>query len=154
MLAAIEDFFNSLTTKKAIYIIIIVGSIVYFNALFNSFVWDDISIFQNPELLKGFNLIEMFGNNRFNVLYYRPLSATYFTLMFHIFDSNYFIYHLFQIVIGITLSLPHWAAYFSFACFITSSLLRPASKPSRHQRRYVPIRSPALPSLKGSSESR
>src|SRR3989344_9444550 len=105
MLAAIEDFFNSLTTKKAIYIIIIVGSIVYFNALFNSFVWDDVSIFQNPELLKGFNLIEMFGNNHFNVLYYRPLSAAYFTLMFQTFESNYFIYHLFQIVLHLVNSV-------------------------------------------------
>src|SRR3972149_11798820 len=105
MLDFLKDLFLPFTNTKAIVFIVIIGFIVYFNALFNSFVWDDVSIFQNPELLKGFNLIEMFGNNRFNVLYYRPLSAAYFTLMFQTFESNYFIYHLFQIVLHLVNSV-------------------------------------------------
>ena len=94
------DFFSPLTNKKVLVIISIVSCIIYFNVLFNGFVWDDIPfILNNPDVHK-FNLLNFFNENSFNREgYYRPLSAMYFSVMYALFGTNAFFYHFFQVLL-------------------------------------------------------
>jgi protein O-mannosyl-transferase len=86
------------TTRKAILLIIIAGAIVYSNALFGKFVWDDLPfIIFNPDT-RSLNIPHLFGFNIFNSSgYYRPIPAVYFTILFKLFGMHYFYYHFLQI---------------------------------------------------------
>ncbi len=96
------SFFTTLSTKKAISLFIILGLIVFGNALFNGFVWDDtLFILQNPGV-HSINVIQLFSRNIFNSAgYYRPIPALYFALLYNIFGSVSFWYHLIQIAFHI-----------------------------------------------------
>ena len=100
-----KELFSPLTNRKAIWIIIIVGFIVFGNMLFNEFVWDDkVFILYNPDVHQ-INILQLFEPSNFNkATYYRPLVATYFAFLYSIFESNTFFYHFFQLLIhmGIT----------------------------------------------------
>src|SRR5260221_11488312 len=95
-----KSFFIPLTTAKAIRILILVGLVVYFNMLFNGFVWDDIVyILINPEI-HTHNPFLLFGHNVFNSNgYYRPIPAMYFSLLYMVFQGNTFFFHLIQIAL-------------------------------------------------------
>lgn len=92
------SFFVPLTTLKAITIIVILGFIVFGNALFNSFVWDDKAfIIFNPEV-HSLNIFSLMGQNAFNSLgHYRPIPAVYFASMYAVFKDIPFFYHFVQI---------------------------------------------------------
>lgn len=94
--------FVSLTTAKAIILIIIVGFVVYGNMLFNGFVWDDISyIVQNPDFHSQ-TLWQLFGPNLFNYPpFYRPFGAVFFSLLYSLFANSAFFYHLLQMLLHI-----------------------------------------------------
>lgn len=96
------DLFVPLTTKKVIIFIIAIGFIVFFNMLFNGFVWDDFAyIVNNPEI-HTFNLIHLFGVNNFNSAgYYRPIPAIYFSLIYIFFGTQSFFYHFPQLILHI-----------------------------------------------------
>lgn len=87
------------TNKKAIYIIIIVGFIVFFNVLFNGFVWDDKNyVINTPNVNANF----FTQDNAFNsVGQYRPIIAIYFSLVHALFGNTAFFYHLLQISLHI-----------------------------------------------------
>jgi len=94
-----KKLFAPLTTSKAIHWIVIIGIIVFFNSFFNGFVWDDkIYILNNPGNL---NIFYLFGPNMFNDLFYRPLSAAYFSLLYAVFGTSAFYYHFFQVSLHI-----------------------------------------------------
>lgn len=99
-------FFVPLTTVKAIHWIIIIGLIVFFNALFGNFVLDDVAyITANPgfhspsfwELIKG-NLYNSGGQ-------YRPIAALYFFTLYNFFGNTSFFYHLPQVIFHIINSI-------------------------------------------------
>jgi len=97
-----KSLFVPLTAFKAISWIIIIGFIVFANALFNGFVWDDKTyIVQNPEI-HTFNFISLFKQNYFNQIgQYRPIPALYFTILHGMFGETTFFYHFLQIGIHI-----------------------------------------------------
>lgn len=111
---SIQQFFSSLTNKKAIVIIIIIGFIVYFFSLFNGFVWDDlylISINAGHSLLNitNFFLGQNGGNagissdaHGYVLPHYRPISNSILSVFYSLFGNNAFFYHLFQLMLHIT----------------------------------------------------
>src|ERR1700722_1185014 len=96
------DLFVPLTIKKAIFIIFLIGFIVYFNMLFNNFVWDDKTyILFNPDVVT-FNLLGLIRNNIFNAGgQYRPVPGIYFSVLFAFFKYNTFFYHFLQLIIHV-----------------------------------------------------
>lgn len=101
-----KSLFVPLTTAKAIIIIILVGLIVFSNALFNEFVWDDLTyIIKNPQVHQ-LNMPELLGRNLFNSAgFYRPIPALYFALLYKFFNTTTFFYHGIQLVLHITNSI-------------------------------------------------
>src|SRR5579872_741315 len=104
----IEEFsfkklFIPLTTLKAVHWIIFIGLIVYANMLFNPGVWDDNEYILNQPLLQTFNISAIFGSNFFNNAgQYRPLTVLYYSVLYPLFGSNLFFYHVLQLTIHIT----------------------------------------------------
>jgi tetratricopeptide (TPR) repeat protein len=94
-----EKFITSLTSSKEVQIIIVVGAIVFFNALFGNFIWDDkIYITLNPKVY-----VNVFSQeNTFNsVGQYRPVIALYFAVFYKIFNNIAFFFHTFQVSLHI-----------------------------------------------------
>lgn len=97
-----KSLFFPFTTHKAIGWITIVGFIVYANVLFNGFVWDDLTFIINNSDSHIFNILHLFSINSFNNGgYYRPLPAVYFSLLWNLFHTTAFLYHLVQISLHI-----------------------------------------------------
>ncbi|OGE20008.1 hypothetical protein A3A14_00155 [Candidatus Daviesbacteria bacterium RIFCSPLOWO2_01_FULL_43_38] len=97
-------------TKKAVLFLIIIGVVVYFNSLFNGFVWDDEEQVLNNVLVHSItNLPAFFSGSTFNTggsggmggLYYKPLMPVSFSLLYSIFGPNPFFFHLFQVSLHI-----------------------------------------------------
>lgn len=105
-------FFSPLTRAKAIYIIIILGLIVFFNSLFNGFVWDDVGqIINNTKVHSIQNIASFFtggtfdpGNNvdQLAGTYYKPFMTAFFSLIYTLFGQHAFYFHFFQIILHIT----------------------------------------------------
>lgn len=104
-------FFSPLTSAKAIYIIIILGLIVFFNSLFNGFVWDDVGqIINNTKVHSIQNIASFFtggtfdpGNNIDQLAgnYYKPFMTIFFSLIYALFGQHAFYFHFFQIILHI-----------------------------------------------------
>jgi len=100
---SLYDLFVPLTLKKVIIFLITIGVVVFFNAFFNGFVWDDIGYILLNNELHRFNLLHLFGLKEFTSGgYFRPISAIYFSLFYNLFGSHAFFYHFFQISLHIT----------------------------------------------------
>jgi len=101
-----KNLFVPLTTQKIIVFIIITGFIVFFNNLFNNFVWDDKAyILQNP-LVHSINIPAIFGRNGFNNnTQYRPLHALYFSVLYAVVAAAPFFYHILQLSLHIVNTL-------------------------------------------------
>jgi len=104
-------FLQKLSSKKLIAIILIVGFLVYLNALSNSFVWDDEEQVVNNLLIRSWvNFPQIFGGSTFQTggtgglsgMYYKPLMTLSFMFNYSIWKLNAFGYHLFQIVFHLT----------------------------------------------------
>lgn len=89
-------------------ILIVLAIAVYFNVLFNGFVWDDEEQVVNNSLIHSItNLPNFFSGSTFNTggsgslggLYYKPMMSTFFSLIYTIFGNNPFFFHLFQVII-------------------------------------------------------
>ena len=95
-----KQFFSPLTKSKAILIIVILGFFVYFNSLFNGFVWDDNDfIIKNPEVHQ-LNIVKLLSPNMFNSgPFYRPIPAIYFATLYTLFGKQPFFYHVIQITL-------------------------------------------------------
>jgi protein O-mannosyl-transferase len=98
-----KGLFLPLTTKKAIVFIFIIGFVVFFNMLFNGFVWDDKSYILDYSQIHSINIPFLFGANLYNIgSFYRPLTALYFSIEYILFKDNSFYYHLFQLILHIS----------------------------------------------------
>jgi tetratricopeptide (TPR) repeat protein len=85
---------------KYIILFLIITLIVYFNSLFNQFVWDDIIYIANNTQVHHVNIPLSFSENLFNQgSHYRPIPALYFSILFQLFGNNTFFYHLIQIIL-------------------------------------------------------
>jgi len=116
-----KTFFFPFTTFKAIHWIVMIGIIVYFNVLFNGFVWDDFTYMIANPAIHVFNLFSLFGvNNQFNGPgYYRPIPAVYISLLWNMFGTMAFFYHAIQIMLQIACSC---LVFFFFKRFFSVSL--------------------------------
>lgn len=94
-----------------IIILISIGFLVYFNSLFNNFVWDDEEQVLNAAAVHSItNLPLFFSSSTFNGggtgslegLYYKPLMTTFFSLIYTTFGPNAFFFHLMQLGFHIT----------------------------------------------------
>lgn len=103
-------FFNIISSKKAIFWIILIGLIVYFNSLFNGFVWDDnYQVVENKPIQSLENLPKFFkgstfynpDTDTFGGFYYKPILSTYFSGIYTIFGANAFFFHSAQVFLHI-----------------------------------------------------
>lgn len=100
-------FISFIFTKKgALILIAIIGIFVYWNSLFGSFLWDDVIAIQKNDTIKSLsNFLTFFSNNGVGnneiVLYYRPFLYLSFSLIYTIFGSRPFFFHLFQVLIHV-----------------------------------------------------
>ncbi len=103
--------------KKYLWIILLIGFIIFLPILNNWFVWDDIPfILNNPEVHQ-FNLPILFGQNMFSSgTFYRPLQAIYFALSYLLFGQQAFFYHFIQLA----LHLAGTCILFIFFCLFFS----------------------------------
>jgi len=96
--------FTPLTIKKAIFYIVIIGFILFFNGLFNGFVGDDLGQIVSNKLIQSLGNLPLFfsGSTFFNGgasltgVYYRPFMTTYYALVYALFGLNPFGFHLIQ----------------------------------------------------------
>lgn len=103
--------------EKYFYIIFLVGLIIYFPIFFNGFVWDDIAYILNNTQVHQVNIPVLFGPNLFNDgLFYRPIPAVYFALLYSFAGNNAFLYHLIQLL----LHLADSSLLFLFFCLFFS----------------------------------
>lgn len=97
--------------KKLILIIIAVGFLVYVNAFFNGFVWDDEElIINNTHIRSIVNFPSFFSGSTFysggqekglSGLYYKPLMTAFFSLLYAFFGPRPFFFHFFQLFVHI-----------------------------------------------------
>ncbi|MGH7202907.1 MAG: hypothetical protein ACREHC_00510, partial [Candidatus Levyibacteriota bacterium] len=80
-----KSLFVPFTTIKAIHLIVIIGFIVYYNSLFNGFVWEDKSLIVYNSTGHLFNIFS--ANNSFNHGgQFRPIAALYSAIAFAFFS--------------------------------------------------------------------
>ncbi|MDO8638124.1 MAG: tetratricopeptide repeat protein [Candidatus Daviesbacteria bacterium] len=103
-----------MTKGKIIFILIIIGFVVYFNGLFNNFVWDDEEQVVNNVLVHSItNIPSFFSGSTFNTggsgilggLYYKPIMSVSYSFIYTIFGPNAFFFHLLQLTLHITNSI-------------------------------------------------
>lgn len=104
-------FFTPLTNKKVILFLSIIGLFVFFNALFNGFVYDDDMQIVNNPLVHSISSLPYFfaGGNFFDPgtgqivsIFYRPIPSTVFTFLYPLSGGQPFVFHLIQLLIHIT----------------------------------------------------
>jgi protein O-mannosyl-transferase len=97
---SLRRIFIPLTTLKSINWIIAIGLIVFFNMLFNGFVWDDFhAIINNPDV-HSLNIPLLIGHNSINSGgFYRPLAVIFCAFFYKIFGEFAFFYHLTSLTI-------------------------------------------------------
>ena len=96
------SLFVPFTTLKAVHYIILIGFLVFGNALFNGFVWDDKTYILNNAGVHTINVIDAFKQNFFNNGgQYRPIPVIYFSILYSFFNTVPFFYHFIQITLHI-----------------------------------------------------
>src|SRR5579884_3949447 len=99
-----------MSSSKALWLIVIVGVIIFFNGLFNGFVGDDqIQITKNAAVQSLDNIGVLFSGGTFyngadqalNGFSYKPFLNLSYAILFAIFGANAFGFHLFQIILFI-----------------------------------------------------
>lgn len=114
----IEKTIGSLTSGKVISTIIVLGIIAYFSSLFNSFAWDDYPQLINYQLNHSLlNIVPIFANHSHT--FYRPFSDLVLAGMYNLFGQTAFWYHLFQLIIHVTISI---LIYFLFKKYFSNIL--------------------------------
>jgi protein O-mannosyl-transferase len=122
----LRDLFVPLTTKKVIVFLFIIGSIVFFNCLFNGFVGDDNGqIVNNYSIFSLANIPTFFRISTFNLgngisgMYYKPLLLTIYTMIGSTFGKSPLAFHSFQVFMYIINAV---LVYLLFKRFIRQDL--------------------------------
>lgn len=94
--------------EKLILLIVIIGFVVYFNCLFNGFVWDDEEQVVNNVLVHSLSNFPLFfkgstfnpgGGGAMGGLYYKPMMTVCFSFLYTLFGPRPFFFHLFQLLL-------------------------------------------------------
>jgi hypothetical protein len=94
---------SSIFAIGPIGMIVLLAIIVFFNSLFNAFVWDDKTYLLISPVVHVFDINALVGPNMFNTLgHYRPIPAIYFAALYSVTGEFPFLYHLVQLAIHIT----------------------------------------------------
>jgi tetratricopeptide (TPR) repeat protein len=106
----LESFPRLLTTRRAIFLLIAAGFVLFLNSLGNGFVGDDYSQILSNNLLHSWaNIPSIFGGttsvtNLGNGVpvsvaadYYRPLPEAFYSIIYSLFGANAFAFHFFQV---------------------------------------------------------
>jgi protein O-mannosyl-transferase len=130
-----KRFFSSITTRKAITIIIFVGVIIYCNTLSGNFVWDDINQIQQNTFIKSLSNYPLFFQNSnaygLNTMGYRPLMFLAFSFVYSFFGLQTFPFHTFQLTIHILNAI---LLYLIFNIFFSNILSKGESNLSENKR--------------------
>lgn len=95
-----KEFFTPFTTVKAAILFFIIGFLVFGNALFNQFVWDELILFNSGDTYRSIaNIGYIFLDH--SMPYYRPLPFSLLALFYTFFGETTFWYHFFQIILHI-----------------------------------------------------
>lgn len=96
--------------RKYVFLLVVVGFFVYFNSLFNGFVWDDEEQVLNNNFVHSISSIpQLFLGSTFNTggtgslagMYYKPLMSSSFAFIYSIFGAHAFFFHFFQLSLHI-----------------------------------------------------
>lgn len=102
-------------------LIIVIGLVLYFPTLFNSFVWDDEELIVNNVQVHSLeNLPAFFSGSTFNSggggnlagLYYKPLMTTAFSAVYSLVGPNPFFFHAFQVGVHLANSVLVYLIFF------------------------------------------
>ena len=111
MATFIESLSVWLTPKKAIFILLGTGFLVYFNSLFNGFVFDDEYQVVNNELIRSLTNFPQFfrgstfyfeGQSELQGTYYKPVMTTVYSVLYTLFGPRPLFFHFFQLLMHIT----------------------------------------------------
>ncbi|KKP61651.1 MAG: hypothetical protein UR59_C0003G0007 [Candidatus Woesebacteria bacterium GW2011_GWA1_34_41] len=100
--------------NKFVLILVLIGLFIFFNSLFNGFVWDDEELIVNNVIIHSFsNLTSFFAGGAFNSggtgslsgVFYKPIMTLCFSLLYTIFGNRPIVFHLFSIIIHIINSI-------------------------------------------------
>jgi len=94
----------ALSTRTIWGIISSVVFLSYANTLFNAFVWDDISSIQNSPILHSLNTIPGIFTQIMEQIY-RPLTYSTFVVIYEIFGSTPFFFHLLNVCMHLGVSI-------------------------------------------------
>lgn len=109
-MSLIKEYLKGITTKQAIWTIIIVGIVVFCNVLVNDFVGDDISqIVYNNSIRSFYDVAAYFKGNFYSVgeifntvNYFRPMMYIVYSFIGQIFGLSAFWFHFFVAALHIT----------------------------------------------------
>ncbi len=97
MARALKKYFNQYGFQLFIFG---AGLLVYFNSLFNEFVWEDLSLIISDPMGHSFNIFS--PENSFNLEgQFRPVTALYSAIAYTFFGESPFFYHLIQVCMHI-----------------------------------------------------
>ncbi|MBI2593897.1 glycosyltransferase family 39 protein [Candidatus Daviesbacteria bacterium] len=105
---------RSLFRFRFILGLIAAGFLLYFNILFNDFVWDDFDqLVRNDAVHSAANIQYFFSGSTFYSgggekligLYYKPLMPMFFSIIYTFFGPQAAFFHLFQLIIHISSSV-------------------------------------------------
>ncbi len=99
--------------RKNILIIFLAVFIVYFNSLFNPFMWDDIYLIVKNPFIKNFKYFHFYFTKGIfagafpskEIKFYRPLQIFSYSIIYHISGLKPFSFHLFNILLHILNSI-------------------------------------------------
>lgn len=108
---------------KYITILVVIGVLIYFNSLFNGFVWDDEEqVLNNTAVHSIGNFFQFFSGSTFNTggsgglagLYYKPMMSVFFSLLYTVSGASAFLFHLFQLSLHISSAILVFIFFKSF----------------------------------------
>lgn len=97
-----QTMHNLLREHLFVILLTILGFAVFFNSLFNGFVWDDITYILQNSQVHTINLFTAFRASMFNSGgQYRPIPALYFAILYQLFTTSPFFYHFLSVALHI-----------------------------------------------------
>ncbi|MCM8808210.1 MAG: hypothetical protein NC926_09795, partial [Candidatus Omnitrophica bacterium] len=100
-----------MSKTKILFFLGIFSSIVYFNSIFNPFIFDDYGLIIENTFIKNFKYLKLlFTTNLYEgagekTLFYRPLQSLSYALIYKFFKLNPIPYHLLNIFLHIGCSI-------------------------------------------------